>query len=366
MQSRTISRFIIMGDSLSDRGSMYNRQILGCLPMSYFSGLAGRSPQGSFTNGFAWSDDLCAMLASDFIIDELLAEGKLDKTDIADAVINGDLRIKKRIDAAYTLDEDQWIEYKGLNFVRSYCEGGLMAHDYSWQPSTNPGRFFSRIILSTLGKMRKELIADDKKQQISAEEKAETLVIEWSGGNDLITVNAKPTLLEAKRAILARVKNIEKLIEQGYKNFILFNLPDLALSPRFVALSDKKRQNGHDCSMFFNDQLFQASQYLKAKYPDCSIDVFGISEMMTDAYNNPEKYGLDRNKLHIPYTKSADFAMQEDGTSPAKGYMFWDDLHPSADVHAYLAERFYMKYSLIYHFAAPAPRKSTSEKMRMA
>lgn len=362
MKTRTISRFIIMGDSLSDRGTMYNRELFGCLPMDYLSGLLGRSPTGSFTNGFAWSDDLCAMLASQFIIEELLAEGKLDRTDIADGIINGDRKINQRLDSAYTLDDDRFVQYKGLNFVRNYCEGGLMAHDYSWNLSSNPKRFFSRIILSSLKKMRIQLISDDKKNQTSALEKQQTLVIEWSGANDLVTVNAKPTISEVNHAIAARVKNVQKLIEQGYKNFILFNLPDLALTPRFFAVSDKKRQNAHDCSMYFNSQLQLASKYLREKYSDCTIDVFAISDMMTDAYNNPEKYGLDPKKLHIPYTESVDFEMREDNTSPAQGYMFWDDVHPSADVHAYLAERFYKKYSLLFNFEAPEIEQKQIEK----
>ena len=38
-----ISHFITIGDSLSDRGTLFNRFLLNCIPMSKLSGLLGRS-----------------------------------------------------------------------------------------------------------------------------------------------------------------------------------------------------------------------------------------------------------------------------------------------------------------------------------
>ena len=63
--------------------------------------------------------------------------------------------------------------------------------------------------------------------------KIKTLVIEWSGANDLITVNLHPNIKTAQRAVNARIENIEKLIEQGYQHFVLINLSDLSLTPRY-------------------------------------------------------------------------------------------------------------------------------------
>ncbi|VVC75314.1 hypothetical protein AQUSIP_06030 [Aquicella siphonis] len=71
----TISHFVMMGDSLSDRGTMDRRKLFGVIPMSWLSGLAGRSPRGRFTNGFAWSDYISAMLADEFIIQHAEKKG---------------------------------------------------------------------------------------------------------------------------------------------------------------------------------------------------------------------------------------------------------------------------------------------------
>lgn len=61
---KSVDRFLIIGDSLSDKGTMAHSIF------APYSGLMGNSPDGRFTNGFIWSDFFCeramldAMLAS--------------------------------------------------------------------------------------------------------------------------------------------------------------------------------------------------------------------------------------------------------------------------------------------------------------
>ncbi len=49
-----ITHLVVLGDSLSDRGTLNKRELLGFIPMSYLSGLRSKSPKGRFTNGFLW------------------------------------------------------------------------------------------------------------------------------------------------------------------------------------------------------------------------------------------------------------------------------------------------------------------------
>jgi hypothetical protein len=71
MRLRKISRFVTLGDSLSDRGTMNNRYLFGFIPMKWVAGLSGESPAGRFTNGLAWSDHIVAMFSNSFFINEL-------------------------------------------------------------------------------------------------------------------------------------------------------------------------------------------------------------------------------------------------------------------------------------------------------
>lgn len=348
-----IKNILMLGDSLSDRGTLNKTYILGCIPMAALSGLKGRSPDGRFTNGLVWSDHISAQIANDFTIKRLQKKWHMDVTDISDSIIAQEKKVVHAIRDKYTLDDDNFINYNGRLWVRSYCVGGLTSHDYFGAPSYNIVRFFTRLTLSRLEDMRAHVFDYDKKHNLSYAHKAQTLVVEWSGANDLVTVNEKPSIDEVDKAIAARVKNIKKMIESGYRNFVLINLPNLALTPRYQKKSIKEQENAERCTYYFNAELGKACAQLAKEFPHCSIKAFDINTMFETVYNNPEQYLLDSNKLKTPYTSSPDFISPKNGMSPSKGYMFYDDLHPSADVHALLSAYFYDQLGTKYQLLEP-------------
>jgi len=394
MKPTQITHFVMMGDSLSDRGTLDHQYLLGCIPMASLSGLQQHSPLGRFTNGLAWNDHLSARLANQFLItdfarkdqlspgqrdrddtdiaddiidhDPLSPRSPLDPSDISDDVLDRDPRVENLEQNGYFLNNDRSVKFEGRDFVRNYDEGGLTAYDYSWMPSTSVSRFVSRIILSTLDYMREKLLSYDRQHELSRAHKAQTLIIEWSGANDLITVNARPSDIEVKRAVAARVKNVEELIKNGYCHFVLFNLPNLALTPRYQAKSEAERLNAQEASASFNKALYVASQNLTKLYPHASIEVFDVDGLFAQVYQAPADFGFDQSKLTHPYVQSADFKINADRTSPAPGYMFWDDVHPTAKLHAILAERFYQRFQLEYNFSAPVEEAVHLEELHIS
>lgn len=384
MPSSEISHIVLMGDSLSDRGTMDHRHLLGFIPMDGLSGLKTTSPRGRFTNGFTWSDDIFVSFANEFGIKQLerdmspavgdeLLEGLLDEqlsvhrrpkqddTDIADALIDEEPQVKRLVEKSYSLNKNLRFDYEGQVLARSYAEGGLTAHDYSWSFISSITLFFSRLILSTLGKKRKELFADDKKHGITDASKAKTLVMEWSGANDLITVNRKPTHEEVDKAVRARIQNVNELIKHGYKHFVLFDLPNLGLTPRYKGSAGEA--DATDCCNYFNEELKRACITLAQQHPECSIDVFEVSKTFDHIYNNPEAHGFDIEKRGQAYTATDEFKIRKDRTSPAPGFMFWDGVHPSAHMHALLSDAAYRKYATIYNFTQP--KVEPREKIKM-
>lgn len=348
-----IKNMLMMGDSLSDRGTLNKTLLFGCIPMSVIGGLKGKSPDGRFTNGLVWSDHVSAKIASDFTIKRVQQRWHMDDTDIADAVIAHERKVMCAIRDNYSLDDDNFVNYYGRLWVRSYCVGGLTSHDYSWTLSSSIVRFFKRLIVSTLDEMTKKVLSYDKEHHLSYQHKAETLVVEWSGANDLITVNAKPSIDEVNMAIAARMDNLKKLITAGYRNFIVVNLPNLALTPRYKALSQQEQDEAQRCTNYFNSELQKACDQLNQDYPHCAVDAFDINTMFEKIYHNPTPYLFDKDKLTIPYIDSPDFNDPSDGMSQAKGYMFYDDIHPSADLHALLASYFYDNLALKYELLEP-------------
>lgn len=399
-----ISNLIIMGDSLSDRGTLSKRKLLGFISMKVLSGLRRKSPKGRFTNGYTWTDDLCVRFANQFILQSLKTDSKLmvmqkkqslssrsadladdilslrhttakkvaiskqaltRSDDIADALIANERQIKDKVRQFYHLNDDQQFKYRDRGHIRFYVEGGLTASDYSFRPSTSIVRFFTRLILSSLKKKLKQLFKYDRDNKVTAQHKRETLVVEWSGANDLITANKRPSIAAADRAVAARINNARELIKQGYRNIVLFNLPDLGLTPRYQRKSPKECRNASNCSSYFNQKLQQEVekliQELNAQHVDHNIKVFDIAEKFNEMYREPQLYNL--NKINQPFVESKDFKITAKGTSPAAGYMFWDDVHPTAHVHSLLSEKFFNEFGNQFTFTAPKEKSDDNDNV---
>ncbi|KTD35676.1 putative thermolabile hemolysin [Legionella moravica] len=373
-----ISSFVVLGDSLSDRGTLNKRYAAGVLPMRIVSGLSSKSPRGRFTNGFLWGDYVTASTAEQFQIDSVRKKLNLDKSalsnaDISDYFISNHLSLGNHKLCDFSLNNDKHVLFQGQRFARFYCEGGLTSHNYSGDFTFNLVLWFTRLLLSHLSSKVNLLIQDDKAHKISRAEKLETLVIEWSGANDLITVNSEPTHLEVDKAIADRIANMENLIKHGYRNLLLFNLPDLGLTPRYQAKSKALRNNAAECSAYFNAQLELKVQELNNKYlksyPNLYLSVYDVSGLFNEVYNNPKAYDFDETKIKTPYITSDEFKKNQKNpeekakhTSPSEGFMFWDDVHPTADMQAWLGDKFNEKYREIFNFVPPAKKARLESK----
>ncbi|KTD59659.1 lipolytic enzyme, GDSL family [Legionella sainthelensi] len=294
--------------------------------------------------------------------------------DISDQIIT-DPRYRKYIQEYYSLDDGRTGQYNGQNFFANYSQGGATSYDYSWKglflsllaPFTAIKLFFTRLIVSNLSKQVDQFLVDLEKQE-DYEDKERTLITVFSGANDLITVNSEPTKESANLAVQSNIDNLEKLIQQGFKNIVLCNLPDLSLTPRFQGTPSEGK--AHEVTEYFNTQLEEKYKKLKEKYPSCSIDFFNINSVFTKIYtdvrDNPQsEYALyfDRKKLKEAYKDSTDYTMTPERTSPGSKHMFWDDVHPTATMHSLLMSEFYKNIDALSKYKISAPAEQSPEQL---
>ena len=349
----SIEYYIFFGDSLTDQGEMYRRKLFGLKSMKGISGLQGKSPRGRFTNGYSWNDQFITLIYENAVIQALKDCGK-SSDDIADDIIAGDSKITRLLHEEFNLNNHKQVKFRKRDFVRSYNEGGVSAYDYSKRVTLNLRLFGTEKILSNLTEKRKMLLEDDEARAVTDEHKEKTLIIEWTGINDLITVNNNPTQNRVERAVQARINNVIELIHNGYCHFVLLNLPDFSNTPRYHLKSIKKQKEASQLSLYFNKILLEQVHELCDLYPQCSIDVFDTNQLFSEIYNNPNLYGFSKQKMTTPFTSSTDFILNSDGVSPAPGYMFWDDVHPTANLHALLCFQVYTNYRFKYDFSLPS------------
>lgn len=286
---RNFKRVLRMGDSLTDKGQMFESAV------GSFSGLtAMNAPKHSFAPGWVWSDFMDTMLANETIIQTIKKEtGLTTLSAINDFILTNQQEISEKIHQFYSMDASAYaFMVDGQVISANDAIGGLTAHSYAGEPANSLTLFFTRLIVSTLEKQRRILLEQDK--DLSQKQKNGTVVIEWSGANDLITVNKKPTMLEADNAIAARMENLEALLQAGYTNFILFNLPDLSETPRYRNLSEEEKQNARLCTEYFNRQLALRCREMSRMYPRAQISIFDV--------NKPFKKILKDKRFTTEYT----------------------------------------------------------------
>jgi hypothetical protein len=183
------------------------------------------------------------------------------------------------------------------------------------------------------------LFADDATHRYSAKHKAETLVMEESGVNDLITVNKAPSFEEVENAISARIHNVEEMIKHGYRHFMLFDIPNIANTPEFQEKTESERVNARSCVKYFNQRLELEIKALEEKYPDeaYSFSLYQVSKVFDDVYQHPNKHGFSLALINEPYVESQDFSSDKSHLKDSHKHIFWDKLHPTAHLHEIVA-----------------------------
>lgn len=395
-KKKKITHFLIMGDSLSDRGTLNKRKLFGFIPMSIITFFASKTHNNRFTNQYTWDDDFGAVLEAEMITRELKDEARklrhqdshavLHKllpqdelsADLSDDILDHSPQHHPKIfhddeenvligddilhqpgahdkaDDAIELDNDALIPYKSDDdYIRTFCEGGLTSHDWRKDPSHGVSQYASRHMLSTLEQKRAAVVADDIKRGITDAQKANTLVIEWSGANDLITVNdvsedGETNKQTADKAIAARIENIRKMHEAGYREFVIMALPDLSIVPRF-AKQPKLAGPAGKLTTYFNDKL--RAEIAKLQLEDAHVQTYDVNKTLHKVIANPKKYGF--TNISDQFVDSEQYKKHKHDT-PLKsyGYMFWD-IHPTGHTASLLTKVLYDDLAKQYKFERP-------------
>ncbi|KOP26360.1 autotransporter [Hapalosiphon sp. MRB220] len=155
------------------------------------------------------------------------------------------------------------------------------------------------------------------------------LFILWAGANDyLIQPTAKRT--NDTQVVVNNLSNaITTLINQGARNIIVPNLPDLGKTPQ------ERSQGTADTTTALtkshNTNLNSALQEI-AKNPKVNIIPLDINALFNEVIDQPERYGL--TNVNDPCFD------QQAGTicSNPDEYLFWDQVHPTNRGHEFIAE----------------------------
>ena len=154
-----------------------------------------------------------------------------------------------------------------------------------------------------------------------------TLYVVWGGGNDLLEAIGQPDALAKINAGAASLKSVlAELIANGASDVLVPNLPDVSLTPEVQAHGAKAVAEGRRLSLEFNKAVEQSLNDLIHSSTSFRLYRLDVAAMAERAREDPGSYGF------INITRPCH------GSGQCGGYLFWDDIHPTTEAHAHLAE----------------------------
>lgn len=320
-----ISRIVFTGDSMTDRGKMNQRRLLNQIPMSVLSGLAGQSPLGRFTNGY---------VCSDYFIQHFADSIGLQVTD-------HDL----------TANPDRVTTQEGVIVARTYCEGGATAHNYGYRDTLDPALIGKQTILASLDALRDRQLDDESAMGMDDNERAQTLNIIWIGANDLVTINAEPTMNAAEQAASAIEFHIQQLILNGHSHFVVMGLPDLSKTPRYLSKTESEQRVMRGIIEYYNRRLSEIIDYYKTRHLYKTFLFYSPEPFFNEVFNNPSQFNLRPELKTIPLLELPEFK-NGDKVCENAGASSWDGLHCTTALHKRLSKELSDTLQETYYFQA--------------
>jgi thermolabile hemolysin len=160
------------------------------------------------------------------------------------------------------------------------------------------------------------------------------LYVMFAGANDLINGQTNVSVPVGRLN-----QDLGRLVNAGARNFLVANLPLLGYTPRYNG-NPTTFASYNTLSTQFNSSLDVVLDNLQGGNSALAIHRLDVASLFNQAIANPAAFGLTN------VTDSAAPGLEPGDSSYNTGqivsnpnqYLFWDDLHPTATVHAELAQ----------------------------
>ena len=166
---------------------------------------------------------------------------------------------------------------------------------------------------------------------------ADALYVIEMGGNDLrdalvafTSGGAGPILQDAIGSIAQAVFTLHAA---GARNFLVWRAPNVGLTPAIRSLGPNAIALGTGLTQSFNAGLDFVVANVLSPLPGAHIARLDAFRLLTDLVNDGPRYGLTNVTSACITPSVAPFSC----SSPDE-YLFWDGIHPSAAVHAMIAQ----------------------------
>jgi phospholipase/lecithinase/hemolysin len=167
---------------------------------------------------------------------------------------------------------------------------------------------------------------------------ADTLVVFEMGGNDVRDALVGALLYGEDPAdfLLPALGNIgaavSQLYEEGARQFLLMNVPDIGKAPSVLGLGPFIAGFASIFTSEFNQGLALLQENLNWSLDDIDVRIFDVYLLLDAIVENPGDYGIEVTDTPCVTPNVPPFKCKDPDT-----YVFWDGLHPTKAVHKIMA-----------------------------
>lgn len=157
------------------------------------------------------------------------------------------------------------------------------------------------------------------------------LYLVFAGANDYLPTSADVNLFRPLTETNSSISNlsqaINNLVGLGAKNILVANLPDLGLTPRSLNTSNPSFYT--NLSDSHNQSLTGVINNLQSALGNnVDLDLLDIDDLFSEIVSNPNNFG---------FTNINQGCLLVGCTNPDQ-FLFWDNVHPTTNVHRQIAD----------------------------
>ena len=164
----------------------------------------------------------------------------------------------------------------------------------------------------------------------------EALHVIEMGSNDVRDALAAgpgaPAILQS--ALTSLLTNVATLYGAGARKFVIWNVPNVALTPAIRGLNNPQVTAGATLMTgLFNQGLDAGILQLRSLLPGIEIVKVDVHKLLNTVVANPAEFGFSNVTTACITPSDAPFHCQ----NPDE-YLFWDGIHPTTAMHAIVAQ----------------------------
>jgi len=153
------------------------------------------------------------------------------------------------------------------------------------------------------------------------------LYIVWGGANDVFAAMEQPDPLTKLNDAAASLQGIvADLIAHGASDLLVPNLPDVGITPEVRAKGSKAVEEALRLTEHLNLAIERSLATLRPSVTRYRVYRLDVEAMARQALSDPGSFGLTDTSTPC----------RESGR--CRNHLFWDEIHPTTDAHARLAQ----------------------------